>query len=51
MVDLKYVKKDDGKVVAQCPECKSTETEFPVFDGMDRQWFVCHHCGYEVWVH
>ena len=34
----------------KCPECHSDDTEY-VFDWMERRWFVCHHCGYEKWVH
>ena len=34
----------------KCPECGSYDVEY-VFDWIDRRWFVCHHCGYEVWEH
>ena len=51
MIALKYTKREDGKDVPKCPECGSTDTEYPFFDGMDRQWLICHKCGYEVWVH
>jgi C4-type Zn-finger protein len=51
MEEIKYKENEDGTTSAICPECKSSNTTYPYFDGMDRKWLVCHHCGYEVWIH